>query len=308
VYLGSRGIDSIYNFIDQYAGTLNLKAWQLWTGDDISRYLDSLADVRYGFVLGHDYVSQASVGSQAANFARYELTNLGTRPPDIPGIVGAWWRLMATHETVTGLFRTLYMVRQRTLGGQVQAQEPLSDGVQDLLRAAIVFTSAGIDACLESLLTHAVPVLVANNENARRKFELYIENQVNAPKPASAFVEALKSPDPRSRLVELYILGLTSSSFQGSGSIKDRALAALGVTNAQLSNGRVKSLDPFFIARNDVVHKLDLIQPSAPYARPPSKPRGQDDVGHMCDEALLLMRDIVVATAFNLAECRNGGL
>jgi hypothetical protein len=122
------------------------------------------------------------------------------------------------------------------------------------------------------------------------------------------FVEALKSPDPRSRLVELYILGLTGSSFQGSGSIKDRALAALGVTNAQLSNDRVKSLDPFFVARNDVVHKVDLIQPSAPDARPPSKPRGQDDVGRMCDEALLLMRDIVTTTAFNLAECRNGGL
>jgi hypothetical protein len=187
VDLAPSGIDSIYNFIDQYAGTLNLKAWRLWAGDDISRYLDSLADVRYGFVLGHDYVSQVSVGSQAANFARYELTDLGARPPDIPEIVGAWWRLTATHETVTGLFRTLYMVRQRTLSGQVQAQEPLSDGVQDLLRAAIVFTSAGIDACLESLLTHAVPVLVANNENARRRFELYIENQVNAPKPVSAF-------------------------------------------------------------------------------------------------------------------------
>jgi hypothetical protein len=202
----------------------------------------------------------------------------------------------------------LYMVRQRTLSGQSQAQEPLSDGVQDLLRAAIVFTSAGIDACLESLLTHAVPVLVANNDNARRKFELYIENQVNAPKPVSAFVDALKSPDPRGRLIELYILGVSGPSFQGSGSIKDRALAALGVTNAQLRSDRVKSLDPFFIARNDVVHKLDLIQPNTSDARPAGKPRGQDDVGRMCDEALLLMRDIIFAAAFNLAECRNDRL
>lgn len=308
VYLSSSGIDSVYKFIDQHVRTLNLKAWHLWTGNDISHYLDILADVRYGFVLGHDYVSQASVGSHAANLARYELTDLGARPPDTPEIVGAWWRLMATHETVTGLFRTLNMVRQRTLSGPAQAHETLSDGVQDLLRAAIVFTSAGIDACLESLLVHAAPVLVAANDNARRKFDDYIENQVNSPKPTSAFKEALKAPDPRSRLVELYILGLTGSSFQGSGSIKDRALGALGMTNAQLSSGRVKSLDPFFIARNDVVHKLDLLQPSAPDARPPSKPRGQDDVGHMCDEALLLVRDIVLATTVNIAECRNGGL
>lgn len=195
--------------LNQYAARLNLRGWHLWTGHDISKYLDTMADVRYGFVLGHDYVSQVSAGSQAVNFARFELTNLGEPPVGTPEIIGAWWRLMATHDTVTGLFRTLYMVRQRTLSGTPQAEEPLSDGVQDLLRAAIVFTSAGIDACLESLLTHAVPPLVAHNDNARRKFELYVENQVNSPKPTSAFVDALKAPDPRSRLVELYILGLS---------------------------------------------------------------------------------------------------
>lgn len=306
IYLSPRGLDSIYGMLNEYAERLNLHGWHLWTGHDISRYLDTMADVRYGFVLGHDYVSQVSAGSQAVNFARFELTDLGEPPVGTPEIIGAWWRLMATHETVTGIFRTLYMVRQRTLSGTPQAEEPLSDGVQDLLRAAIVFTSAGIDACLESLLTHAVPSLVAHNDNACRKFELYVENQVNAPKPTSAFVDALKAPDPRSRLVELYILGLSGPSFQGSSSIKDRALAALGVTNAQLPTARVISLDPFFRARNDVVHKLDLLEPNRPDSRPASQPRGQDDVGRMCDEALLLMRDIISAAAFNLAACHSG--
>ena len=306
IYLTSHGLDSIYRILDEYAVRLNLRGWHLWAGDDISRYLDIMADVRYGFVLGHDYVSQVSSGSQAVNFAQFELTDLGKPSAGTPEIIGAWWRLIATHETVTGLFRTLYMVRQRTLSRTPQAEEPLSDGVQDLLRAAIVFTASGIDACLESLLAHAVPLLVAHNDNARRKFELYIENQVNAPKPTSAFVDALKVPDPRSRLIELYILSLSGPSFQGSGSIKDRALAALGVTNAQLPAARVKSLDPFFRARNDVVHKLDLLKPDRPDVRPASQPRGQDDVGRMCDEALVLMRDIISAAALNLAACRGG--
>jgi hypothetical protein len=302
IYLTSRGLDLIYGLLNEYAERLNLRGWHLWTGHDISRYLDTMADVRYGFVLGHDYVSHVSAGSRAANFARFELTDLGEPPVGTPEIIGAWWRLTATHETVTGLFRTLYMVRQRTLTGSPQAQEPLSDGVQDLLRAAIVFTSAGIDACLESLLAHAVPPLIAHNDNALRKFELYLENQVNSPKSSSAFVDALKAPDPRTRLIELYILGLSGSSFQGS-SIKERALAALGVTNAQLPTARVRSLDPFFRARNDVVHKLDLLEPDRPDARPASQPRGQDDVGRMCDEALLLMRDVISAAALNLAAC-----
>ena len=102
IYLTSHGLDSIYRILDEYAVRLNLRGWHLWAGDDISRYLDIMADVRYGFVLGHDYVSQVSSGSQAANFAQFELTDLGKPSAGTPEIIGAWWRLIATHETSPG--------------------------------------------------------------------------------------------------------------------------------------------------------------------------------------------------------------
>jgi hypothetical protein len=172
------------------------------------------------------------------------------------------------------------------------------------LRAAIVFSSAGVDACLEVLLVHAVPELIARNENARRKFDFYIDNQANAPKVTQDFLSSIKDLNPRTRLLELYVQDLTSGSFQGSKSIKDRCLAALGITNEQLPNSRLTALDSFFRARNDVAHRLDLLQPARGDVKPDRQPRRQDDVGQMCDEVLLLVRDLIHAVAENLDKCR----
>ena len=176
------------------------------------------------------------------SLARYQLSSLGDRPPDCTEIIPAWWRLVSTHESVGGLFGTLYAVRR--LGADAGGAG-LTDSSQDLLRAAIVFSSAGLDACLEVLISHAVPVLVSGNEKSRGKFERYIDSQARAPKVTQEFLGAIKDPDPRARLLELYIRDLTALSFQGSESIKDRCSTALGITNEQLPGSRLSGLDDF---------------------------------------------------------------
>jgi hypothetical protein len=233
--------------------------------------------------------------------ARYALTPIGDRPPDCAEIIPAWWRLASTHESVGGLFDTLYTVRR--LGADT-GNAGLPDSSQDLLRAAIVFSSAGLDACLEVLVSHAVPVLVAGNENSRRKFERYIDDQAKATKVSQEFLGAIKDPDPRKRLLELYIRDLTSASFQGSGDIKNRCAAALGITNQQLPSARLTDLDDFFSSRNDVAHRLDLTKPDGLDAKPARQQRSQEAVAKMCDEALSLVRDLIHATALNVTNCR----
>jgi hypothetical protein len=297
-------LDSVQDLIRQYAGQLGLKGWSVWQHDDISRYIDSLPDVRYSYILGHDYIPADREPVEIGGLSRFELSQLGERPLSCPEIVPAWWRLVSTHDSVAGLFDTLYSARRATARGEHRADgSDLPDGSQDLLRAAIVFTSAGVDACLEVLLVHAVPVIIACNGNARRKFERYIEGQANAPKVTQDFLGAIKDPDPRTRLLELYVQDLTAPSFQGSKRIKDRCLAALGVSNEQLPSSRLAALDGFFRARNEVAHRLDLLQPSKGDARPDRQPRRQDDVGQMCDEVLALVRDLIRAAAENLAKC-----
>ena len=297
--------DSVEEVVSGYAPRIGLRGWSIWLHDDICRFIELLPDVRYSYALGHDYIPAGREPVEIGGLSRFELAPLGERPSSCPEIVPAWWRLVSTHDSVTGLFDTLYAARRAAESAERQAgRSDLSDGSQDLLRAAIVFTSAGVDACLEVLLVHAVPVLITSNANARSKFERYIDDQANAPKATQDFLGAIKDPDPRTRLLEMYIQDLASPSFQGSKSIKNRCLAALGITNAQLPHPRLAALDGFFRARNDVAHRLDLMQPNGEDARPRRQPRRQDDVGRMCDEVLILVRDLIQAAAENLRECR----
>jgi hypothetical protein len=104
--------------------------------------------------------------------------------------------------------------------------------------------------------------------------------------------------------MELYIRDLTSASFQGSKSIKDRCFAALAITNEQLPGTRLSSLDAFFRSRNYVAHRLDPTKPGALDARPGRQPRSQEEVGRMCNEVLLLVCDLILETADNVNKCR----
>jgi len=80
---------------------------------------------------------------------------------------------------------------------------------------------------------------------------------------------------------------------------------ALGIANEQLPFSRLAALDSFFRARNEVAHRLDLLQPAGGDVRPDRQPRRPDDVGRMCDDALILIRDLIEMVARNLNEWRQ---
>ena len=86
--------------------------YEVWDREFISQYIDSLPDARYGFILGHDYILRSYESVDIGDLARYELTSLGDCPPDCAEVVSAWWRLVSTHDSVSGLFDTLYTVRR----------------------------------------------------------------------------------------------------------------------------------------------------------------------------------------------------
>jgi hypothetical protein len=290
----------VSDLLAEYEAKFGGLRFEVWDREFISHSIDSLPDARYGFILGHDYILRSYESVDIGSLARYELTPLG-HPPDCPEVLPAWWRLASTHDSVGGLFDTLYSVRR--LGADAGGAG-LPDSSQDLLRAAIVFSSAGLDACLEVLISHAVLTLVTGNDNSRGKFERYIDSQANAPKVSKEFLGALKDPDPRVRLLELYIRDLTTASFQGRASIKDRCSTALGITNEQLPDSRLSRLNDFFRSRNDVAHRLDLTKPDGLDTKPARQPRSQEEVGRMCDEVLVLVRDLIHATANNVNKCR----
>lgn len=100
--------------------------------------------------------SSAEEDALAGNLTKLNLTKIGSRPYSCPEIVTAWWRLRSTHDSVTGLFDTLYLVRRtRASTNNFSTRGRLSADAQDILRAAVVFASAGVDASVQALIKNA---------------------------------------------------------------------------------------------------------------------------------------------------------
>jgi hypothetical protein len=82
--------------------------------------------------------------------------------------------LEATHASVSGLVDSFNVVHEKTVTSRTNAGGRLGRDEVDLLRAALVFTSSGLDASCQTLVAECVPVLVERpGSNAAAKFEAF---------------------------------------------------------------------------------------------------------------------------------------
>ncbi len=177
---------------------------------------------------------------------------------------------------------------------RANAQGRLSRDEADLLRAALVFTSSGLDACCHTLVRECVPVLVdRSGSTAAKKFNLFLDAQ--SANPPTEFRAALKDQDPRSRFVNLYVEAKTKASYQGTSDLKDRVRDLLGIPNKQVPGGRIGALSDFFLARNDIVHRLDYVDPGSQSVK--RHVRSPVDVVAECDLVLVLVADLIAGAA-----------
>ena len=160
-----------------------------------------------------------------------------------------------------GLLQTLETLRgiRKEAQGDIRGRMPENEA--DLLRAAVVFAGAGLDATLKQLIRDTLPLLLDCNEQAHDKFETFAANRLRTGDTADAKVLAryLTSSDPRGRLIEDYIHELTGSSLQSDKEVQ-LAAGALGINDGQLRK-RIKGLEELFSIRNEISHELDLQRP-----------------------------------------------
>jgi hypothetical protein len=156
-----------------------------------------------------------------------------------------------------------------------------------------VFTSSGLDACLTRLLRDTLPALVATDGHAEKYFKKWVGNRLDN-KVSSELRQAILDGDPRARLVELYVKTISTPSLQATSdllAVRD----ALGLTDAQVSDDLVEGLAPFFAARNEIAHELDLVDPTGP-GTPSRRQRGMEAVRKQCDDVLTFVSTIIQAT------------
>ncbi|MFZ3475383.1 hypothetical protein ACODT3_42240 [Streptomyces sp. 4.24] len=231
-----------------------------------------------------------------------ELTPLPHKPRGGGDEIGrSWNRLVATHQSVSALFTTLNELR----AAQPDMRGAISEAHKDQARAAIVFTAAGIDACLSALLKHALPTLLAAEGPAHSAFvghfmtERFKENKVT-----EATKKAVVAFDPRAALVDLYVEDLTGPSIQGAKDLA-RCRDALGLKKDDaLADSVLEAHQPFFNARHQVVHELDIIDAAGKGTRS-RRHRDIAAVGEQCDGALQLLHAFIAPTARTVRQARR---
>ncbi|MFB7123712.1 hypothetical protein [Kitasatospora sp. NPDC056273] len=220
-----------------------------------------------------------------------ELSPLGRKPHGCPTEVQrSWARYVATHKSVTGLFNTLNQLRQ-----QGDPRGPISEDQRDLARAAIVFTAAGVDACLRTLLRDALTPLLASDGPAHGAFTKHFYEQRLNGSVTNATKKAVVSLDPRAALMDLYVQDLTGASIQSWKELR-AVRNALGISSDRLDDAVLQTHQSFFDARHEVVHELDLIDPSGKGSRG-RRHRDLAAVGDQCNGALCLLTDFINPTA-----------
>lgn len=222
-----------------------------------------------------------------------KLAPLPSAPYGAREITTSWKYLGATHQSVSGLFDALHVLRLKGQQAKTETRGKLSADQQNLLRAALVFTSSGLDACLTRLLRDTLPTLVATDGAAEKEFKKWVSARLDN-KVSGEVRQAILDGDPRARLVELYVKAISTPSLQATSDLRT-VRDALGLTAAHVSDDLVDDLAPFFAARNEIAHELDLVDPTGP-GTSSQRQRGMDAARVQCDDVLTFVSTIIQAT------------
>lgn len=169
--------------------------------------------------------------------------------------------LLGAHDAVDGVLETLEKIRKLRKDETGASRGRLTGNEEDLLRAAVLFTGAGLDATLKQLIRDTLPSLLERNEQAHEKFEKFVRDRIGTGEIADTKMLAryLSAPRPREQLIEDYVYDLTGSSLQSAAEMQKTA-SALGIDDRQLHK-KIQGLRTLFVARNEIAHELDLQQP-----------------------------------------------
>ncbi len=139
-----------------------------------------------------------------------------------------------------------------------QAQGPPADEEQDLLRAMLVFASAGLDSMVKQLVIDALPLVINQNRGADEKFRDYVERRIRRSGEIDyrLLANVLTSDRPKDGLVENLVSELTSVSLQSTEQLL-RVGASFDVPSNEICPD-IQQLNRIFRVRNEIVHEMDV--------------------------------------------------
>jgi hypothetical protein len=139
----------------------------------------------------------------------------------------------------------------------------LTDQEQDILRASLVMSCAGLDAAIKQAIRDCIETLLEKDSQVKAGFEKFIKKRISgegdvleAGGGAKFLAAVLADRAPRRKLIEDYIKELTGDSLQSVDEIM-RTVSALGLDQRALKADAAKLREIFGI-RNKIIHELDI--------------------------------------------------
>lgn len=135
-----------------------------------------------------------------------------------------------------------------------------TDADQDLLRAMLVFATAGLDAMFKELVRRALPVLIDGGIGGKA-FESFITRRAEGAGPVDHkfLAEVLASLSPRGYLIRAWVTELTGGSLQSVDAVLKTA-SAFDIQFPEIfkDTSERNALKEVFEARNQIIHEMDL--------------------------------------------------
>jgi hypothetical protein len=147
-----------------------------------------------------------------------------------------------------------------------------TDEEQDLLRAMLLFATAGLDSMVKQLITDTLPEIIERDKGAAENFKQYIERRLekNERLDRRFLADIIADAHPRKRMIQILVEDLTSRSLQSTEQLLKTAAFFNIPSNTITANPGV--LTNIFSARNQIAHEMDVdFQQSNRSRRPRAK-------------------------------------
>lgn len=133
-----------------------------------------------------------------------------------------------------------------------------TDEEQDLLRAMLAFSGAGLDSMVKQLIKDALPAVIDSQEGAAKSFRSFTEKLIGRGDTPNHRVisEVLCDLNPRKRLIKMLTKDLTSGSLQSTEAIFTTG-SYFDIPSHNLCSDANK-LTSVFRSRNQMIHEMDV--------------------------------------------------
>jgi len=140
-----------------------------------------------------------------------------------------------------------------------KAKGTATDHEQDLMRAALIFATAGLDSIVKQLVRDTLQVVISKNEGAHAQFVDYVHAKLKRSETQDLrfLAGAIAANSPTKHMQHQLVRDLTAGSLQSKDQLL-KVAAHFAIPANEISTDLVK-LQRVFEARNQIAHEMDIL-------------------------------------------------